>query len=130
MISIDLSGLEALQSALKLDRSELNRKFMEEEGKLFVETVTNPATHPIDTGKAIKSWNVDEITQEGNETRADWRNTAVNEQNQPYLGFVNYGTKHITPRLFNEKALNAVKEGKQERYQKMFAEKFNEALDS
>ena len=130
MISIDLSGLEALQSAIKLDRSELNREFMKEEGKLFVETVTNPVTHPIDTGLAIKSWKADEIEQQGDVTTAIWENTAENEFGIRYLGFVNYGTKHITPRLFNEKALNRVEEGKQERYQKMFAEKFNEALDS
>ena len=134
MIKIDVSGLEALQAALKLDREALNREFIEGEGNVFLDKVTGPE-HPVDTELAENSWAVnDDIKQEGNVTESTWNNTAKNEQGDFYLGFVNWGTKNpdksprITPRLFFEKAINRINEGKEQRYQQKFKEAFNSAL--
>ena len=128
MIKVDVSGLEALQVALKLDLQALNREFIEDEGYEFLDKVTGPE-HPIDTGLAENSWAVnDGIKQEGNVTESTWKNTAKNEQGSFYIGFVNWGTKHIKRRLFFEKAINRVNEGKEQRYQQKFKEAFNSAL--
>ena len=127
-ISVDVSGLEQLKKSIQLDRQALNREFVESEGYEFLDKVTGPE-HPIDTGLAENSWAVnDDIKQDGNVTESTWKNTAKNEQGDFYIGFVNWGTKHIEERLFLEKAINRMNEGKEQRYQQKFKEAFNSAL--
>ena len=131
MISADLSGIQAIINAceaMQTSEQARNREFMEGEGMVFIQEVSDPHTHPYLTGEALNSWRVDEIEQEEHATTALWRNTAVNEAGQHYLGFVNYGTVHIEPRYFNERALNRSQQGVEGRYQKHFSEKWDEAI--
>jgi len=130
MLELDLSGLEALSTALEdtvTDIPYINMDFLNEEFEHFKEKV-KPIT-PIDEGWMRNvGWKSSEPKKGSGYVEQNWRNDA------PYASYVNDGTKNpdetkninetenpdgtyrIVPHLFFQNGLHAAKTGREERY--------------
>ena len=121
-VKIDLSELEAFTNSINEVQEALpafDADFMRKKFEQFIHINAADPDFPYDTGHMLNSFNMSEILQDGGLTMAEWQNLAE------YAGFVNYGTVHITPRYFWEKALNALQSEEGKRYAELFATFFD-----
>jgi len=122
-ISFDMSGLDNFINGLDeviTDIPAFNERFIEEEWMVFLHNVI-PHT-PEDTGEMINSYQLGEITHIGTITKADWANLV------PYYTFVNNGTIFIQPRKMWEKGLHGAEANRENRFQVMFNENYEEIM--